>query len=100
MSKEVTRTITRTTIRYAAINEQGDVYDDAVTVIGKYDQEQAQKYVTKQGVIGRVTTVDSVDVIWGISEEDFLKYGHEVTRPASQSKKVDDSDNATDNNNN
>lgn len=98
MSKEVTRTITRTVISYVAIDATGEPYAGSTEVIGKYDQEQAQKYITKQGIIGRVTTVDSVDVVWGISEDDFLKHGHEVTRPASQSKKAAESDNATDNN--
>lgn len=90
MSKEVTRTITRTTIYYAALDDSGESFFDSVEVIGKFDNEQAQKYITKKGIIGRVTSVNSVDVIWGISEPDFLKYGHEVTRPASQMKKSDD----------
>lgn len=100
MSKEVTRTITRTVIVYTAIDESGEPYGEAVEVIGKFDQEQAQKYITKKGIIGRVTSVNSVDVIWGITEEDFLKYGHEVTRPASQRKKADADEPATDDTNN
>lgn len=86
MSKEVTRTITRTTINYTAIDNTGDPYTGSTEVVGKFDQEQAQKYITKKGIIGRVTSVDSVDVTWGIAEEDFLKYGYTVTRPASQRK--------------
>lgn len=100
MSKEVTRTITRTHIGYSAINDTGEPYVGSTDVVGKFDQEQAQKYITKKGIIGRVTSVNSVDVIWGIAEEDFLKYGHAVTRPASQCKKADDDEPATDDTNN
>lgn len=101
MSKEVTRTITRTVISYIAVDVSGEPYDGSTEVTGKFDQEQAQKYITKKGIIGRVTNVNSVEVIWGITEEDFLKYGHEVTRPASQTKKPTDAykDNVNESNN-
>lgn len=100
MSKEVTRTITRTRIGYTLIDEHGDTFCDVMEVVGKFDHEQAQKHITKKGIIGRVTSVDSVDVIWGITEEDFLKHGHEVTRPASQRKKAEADEPATDDTNN
>lgn len=100
MSKKVTRTITRTDISYIAVDVAGEPYAGSTEVIGKFDQEQAQKYITKKGIIGRVTSVNSVDVIWGITEEDFLKYGHEVTRPASQLKPAYDNEPATNDTNN
>lgn len=90
MTTYVTRTlsVTKVTAQVARLNADFSVSveEKTVTLDGIKTAEAAQKELEKgsQGVRVRVTDVQTINKVWGISLEDFIKYGHEVKRPESQ----------------
>ena len=85
----ITRTLNSTEVSFkkATIDDNFEMKIEEGTCIldGAYTAETAQAVLSKKSKDKiKVTAVKSLDKIWGITLEDFIKYGHEVTRSPSQ----------------
>lgn len=86
MRKTIVRTITATTIESANISfEKGKPVvknNEALTVNGVITEDKALKEVRKvYGESAQVTAITSVDDMYEISVEDFIKYAKKVVAP-------------------
>lgn len=96
--------ITRTFISYDCTATLVDkvtkeITSETITVpMGAFNKEKPEKSVAKRipanKILLSVDSVDKVEDLRGITEEDFLAHSVAVTRPASQQKKTDDTVNA------
>lgn len=93
MAKEVTRTLVISHIKCVMIGADADgkyfTQEVTIDVSGKLkDEASAKRELAKRGYDGaKVVSVTSEDVLWAISEDDFIKYGHAGKRSPSQQKK-------------
>lgn len=88
MRKMITRAITSTTIQSANISfKEGTpelTVNDPITVSGVISEEKALKVARKTyGETAQVTAVTSIDDVYEISVEDFMKYAKKVEIPAA-----------------
>lgn len=96
--------ITRTFISYNCTVSLVDkatkeVLTDNISIpmasFNKNDPEKsAKKFVPMGKLLLSVDSIEKVEDLRGITEEDFLAHSVPVTRPASQTKKSDDTVNA------
>jgi hypothetical protein len=91
MRKTIVRTITATTIESAIVTfEKGKPVVKAnapLTINGVVAEDKALKEVRKAyGANAQVTEVKSVDDIYEISVEDFIKYAKKVVAPTPEQK--------------
>ena len=86
----ITRTlsITEVELTYAYITDdmQFQTEERKIKLDGIKTLEEAQKELSKAANNGKVKVhkVTHINKVWGISLEDFIKYGKEVKRPESQ----------------
>jgi hypothetical protein len=85
--KTIMRTITATTIKSANVSfvaGKAIVKDNnPITVNGTLDEKEALKVVRKAyGEYAQVTELTSVDDVYEISVEDFIKYATKVVNPS------------------
>lgn len=88
-STMITRTLnsTEVTFKKATIDDDFQMKVEERTCIldGSFTVETAQATLAKKSKDKiKVTAVKNLDKIWGITLEDFIKYGREVTRSPSQ----------------
>lgn len=89
MRKSIVRTITATTIESAVVtfkNGKPEVTTNSPIVVnGIVDEDKATKAVRKAyGKNSQVTNISSVDDIYEISVEDFIKYAKKVETPTPE----------------
>lgn len=95
MATMITRTLSVTIVKgtRAFINDDFEVVKEPfeLTYDGVKDAEVIESALCakSKGVKYKVEERQVIDKIWGISLEDFVKYGQEVTRPESQQVKHD-----------
>lgn len=88
MRKFITRAITSTTIQSANIAfKEGApelTVNEPITVSGVISEEKALKVARKTyGETAQVTSVTSIDDVYEISVEDFIKHAKKVELPAA-----------------
>lgn len=72
-----------------------DVISIPMASFNKKDPEKSvKKLIPADKVLLSVDSIETVEDLRGITEEDFLTHSVPVTRPASQQKKTDDTVNA------
>lgn len=81
--RDVTRTITTTFIKTAFVKivdgvPQTNVNSDIV-VIGDVTDAKCRKIVAREYPGAAVIGIERTEQLYGISPEDFVKYGHKVT---------------------
>lgn len=96
--------ITRTFISYNCTvslidKATKEVFTDTIAVpMASFNKKDPEKSVKKLVPIGKlllsVDSIEKVEDLRGITEEDFLAHSVAVTRPASQTKKSDTTENA------
>ena len=96
--------ITRTFISYNCTvkvvdKTTAEVSDVSVLVpMASFNAKKPEKSISKMlnnnQVLVSVVSIDKLEDLRGITEEDFLAHSVAVTRPASQQKKTDDTVNA------
>jgi hypothetical protein len=91
MRKTIVRTITATTIKSAnVVFEKGKPVakdNNPITVNGVIAEDKALKEVRKAyGETAQVTEITSVDDVYEISVEDFIKYAKKVVTPTPEQK--------------
>lgn len=89
MRKTIVRTITATTIESAVVtfkNGKPEVTpNNPLTVNGVVDEDKALKAVCKEyGKKSQVTAITSVDDMYEISVEDFMKHAKKVEKPTPE----------------
>lgn len=94
--KMITRTFTRTHFEMMSVNTitcEVSVTDEIMDTIFKSDTDLLKHcktiYDTDENTVVKATIVSTEDVLIGMKESDFLKYGIVLPpRPLSQQKKV------------
>lgn len=71
----ITRTVKYTKVVVAVLKDDLTVEKVERTIPGKFDAKGAAKYLTKNNIdFAKVLSVESADILTGMSEEDWLKY--------------------------
>ena len=88
---EITRTISRTLVKYVTLKWGDDGNPETVNREMSFDgimqKEKAQEKVSKMDNTARVQYVETFDDVYGWYLDDIMPYAHKVVRPASQQKK-------------
>lgn len=88
---EITRTISRTLVKYVTLKWGNDGKPETVNREISYDgimtKENAQTKVVKMDSTARVIEIVHFDDVYGWYLDDIMPYAHKVVRPASQQKK-------------
>lgn len=88
---EITRTISRTLVKYVTLKWSDDGMPETVNREISFDgilsKEKAQEKVSKMDSTARVQSVTTFDDVYGWYLDDIMSYAHKVVRPASQQKK-------------
>lgn len=88
---EITRTISRTLVKYVTLKWSNDGTPETVNREISFDgimsKEKAQEKVSKIDNTARVQSVITFDDVYGWYLDDIMQYAHKVVRPASQQKK-------------
>ena len=89
---EITRTISRTLVRYVTLKWSDDGKPETVnreiSFDGIIDRQKSQEKVNKIDATARVIDIVHFDDVWGWYLDEILPLAHKVVRPASQQKKV------------
>jgi hypothetical protein len=93
MRKTIVRTITASTIESANVTfEKGKPVvkaNEPLTVNGIIKEDKALKEVRKAyGELAQVTSINSVDAMYEISVEDFIKYATKVEQPTAEQQEA------------
>ena len=88
---EITRTISRSLVRYATLkwgdNGEPETVSREISLDGILSKDKAQEKVSKMDGTARVLSVTVFDDVYGWYLDDIMPYAHKVVRPASQQKK-------------
>lgn len=91
--KMITRTLSVTIVKgtKASLDDDFNVVTEPfeLTFDGVKDEEKVQESLNAKakGAKFKIESREIIDKVWGISLEDFIKYGTEVQRPESQQVK-------------
>lgn len=87
---EITRTISRSLVKYVTLKWGDDGTPEAVnreiSFDGIFSKEKAQEKVSKMDNTARVLSVKTFDDVYGWYLDDIISLAHKVVRPASQQK--------------
>lgn len=88
---EITRTISRTLVKYVTLKWGNDgkpeMVNREISFDGIMSKEKAQEKVSKMDNTARLLSVTVFDDVYGWYIDDIMPYAHKVVRPASQQKK-------------
>lgn len=88
---EITRTISRTLVKYVTLKWGNDGKPETVNREISYDgiitKENAQTKVSKMDSTARVVDIVHFDDVYGWYLDEIMPLAHKVVRPASQQKK-------------
>jgi hypothetical protein len=88
---EITRTISRTLVKYVTLKWGNDGKPEMVNREISYDgiitKENAQAKVSKMDSTARVVDIVHFDDVYGWYLDEIMPLAHKVVRPASQQKK-------------
>lgn len=88
---EITRTISRTLVKYVTLKWGDDGTPETVNREVSFDgilsKEKAQEKASKMDNTARVVSVTTFDDVYGWYLDEIMPYAHKVVRPASQQKK-------------
>lgn len=88
---EITRTISRTLVKYVTLkwsdNGTPEMVNREISFDGILQKEKAQEKVSKMDSTARVQLVTTFDDVYGWYLDDIMPYAHKVVRPASQQRK-------------
>ena len=88
---EITRTISRTLVKYVTLKWGNDGNPETVSREISFDgimsKEKAQEKISKMDNTARALSVTTFDDVYGWYLDDIMPHAHKVVRPASQQKK-------------